>query len=47
MEPIARTIKDFLGTLGFNTRKTRVDIKYDRAGGQLIARIEIEGPIDE
>lgn len=48
MEPIASEIKIFLGTLGFNTKHTRVDIKYDRkVGGKVYAHITIDGPIGD
>jgi len=48
MEPIAREIKTFLGTLGFNTKHTRVEIKYERkASGKIYAYITAEGPVNE
>jgi len=49
MEPIAGEVKAFLGTLGFNIKRTRVDIKYSRKkdDNRLYAYITAEGPIDE
>ena len=47
MEPIAREIKAFLSTLGFNTKHTRVEIKYERRDGRMYAIVHAEGPITE
>lgn len=47
MNPIAKEIKIFLGTLGFNVRKTSVVIKYERKHGKIYAYITAEGPINE
>lgn len=51
MEPIAAQLKEYLGTIGFNKKKTRVDIKYDNklVGDKMhrTAHITIEGPIDD
>jgi len=50
MEPIAAQLKEYLGTIGFNKKKTRIDIKYENklVGDKLhrTATITIEGPIN-
>ena len=51
MEPIAKQLKDYLATIGFNKKKTRIDIQYEHklVGDDLkhIAHITIDGPIDD